>query len=205
MSFSRTRSADEGLLVDRLLELGEALLDLAGVGDQDAEHASRCERDELDVAHARAAEARVLHDGELLGELGDEAHGAGQQLVEVARLAEERLDRLALRLGERADVGELVDEDAVPLVGGDAARRGVRRRDELLLLEDRHVVADRRGGHAERMALDDRLRAHRLTGRDVVLHDGPEHRETAFGDHGPRFPHRLALVLTECQSYRDIP
>ena len=98
MSLSRTRSADEGVLVDGLLELGESLLDLAGVGDQDAEHAVGCERDELDVAHARAAEARVLHDGELLGELGDEADGAGEQLVEVARLAEERLDGLPLRL-----------------------------------------------------------------------------------------------------------
>ena len=51
--------------------------------------------------------------------------------------------------GERPDVGELVDEDAVALVGGDAAGGGVRGRDELLLLEERHVVADRRGGDAE--------------------------------------------------------
>ena len=45
----------------------------------------------------------------------------------------------------------------------------------------------------------------RFARRDVVLHDGAEHGETAFGDHGPRFPPRLALVLTDCQSYRDIP
>ena len=140
------------------------------------------------MAHARAAEARVLHDRELVGELGDEAHGAGEQLVEVARLAEERLDGLPLRCGERPHVGELVDEDAVALVGGDAARRRVRRRDELLFLEERHVVADRRGGDAEGVPLDDRLRADRLARGHVVLHDRAEHRETAFGDHVPRFP-----------------
>ena len=49
------------------------------------------------------------------------------------------------------------------------------------------------------------LRADGLARGDVVLHDRAEHRETAFGDHVPRFPHRLALVLIECQSYRDIP
>ena len=69
------------------------------------------ERDEFDVPHARAREARVLHDRELLRELRDEPHGAGEQFVEVARLAEERLDRVPLGRGERPDVGELVDED----------------------------------------------------------------------------------------------
>ena len=69
--------------------------------------------------------------------------------------AEERLDRLALRRRQRAQVGEVVDEDPVALVGGDAAGGGVRRGDQLLLFEQRHVVADRRRRHAERVAVDD--------------------------------------------------
>jgi hypothetical protein len=153
----------ERLLVDGLLELDEALLHLSGVGDEDAQHARGRQRDELDVPYSGAAEARVLHDGQLLRERGDEANRAREEFVEVARLAEERLDRLALRPRERPHVAELVDEDAIALVGRDATRRRVRRRDELLLLEEGHVVADRRSGHAERVALHDGLRAHRLT------------------------------------------
>ena len=86
------------------------------------------------------------------------------------------------------NVGELVDEHPVALVGGDAAGRGVRRGDELFFFEQRHVVADGRGGDAEGVPLDDRLRADRLARRHVVLHDDAEHCEAAFGDHVPRFP-----------------
>ena len=86
---------------------------------------------------------------------------------------------------QRPQVGELVDEDPVALVGRHAAGRGVRGRDELLLFELRHVVADGRGRDAERVPLDDRLRADRLARGDVVLHDDAQHVEAALGDHGP--------------------
>ena len=141
------------------------------------------QHDELDVAHAGVAERGVLGEGDLAGQLGQEAHGAGEHVIQIDRLAEEGLDRLALPGGERTQLGELVDEDAVALVGRHAARRGVRRRDQLLLFELRHVVADRGRRDAERMPLDDGLRADRLARCDVVLHDDAEHGETAFGDH----------------------
>ena len=106
-----------------------------------------------------------------------------EHVVEIDRLAEEGLDRLALRRRQRTQVGELVDEDPIALVGRHATGRGVRRRDQLLLFEQRHVVADGRGRHAEGVPLDDRLRADRLARGDVVLHDDAEHLEAAVGDH----------------------
>ena len=173
----------EAVVVEAVLAIQEPLVDPAGVGDEHGHEAGRGEHDELDVPDARAAERGVLGEGDLAGELGQEAHGAGEHVIQIDRLAEEGLDRLALTGGERTQVGELVDEDPVALVGRHPAGRGVGSRDQLLLFELRHVVADRGRRDAERMPLDDGLGAHRLARRHVVLHDDAQHGETAFGDH----------------------
>jgi hypothetical protein len=52
----------------------------------------------------------------------EQAHGAGEDVVKVDRLVEKLLDGLALRGAERLEVGELVDEFAVALVGRHAPR-----------------------------------------------------------------------------------
>src|SRR5690606_38328710 len=94
-----------------------------------------------------------------------------------------RLDRAALRAGERPQLREMVDEDAVALVRRYAAGGRVRRGDEVFVFELCHVVADRRGRDAEGMAVDDRLAADRLVRLDIVLHDRAEHLQSTFTDH----------------------
>ena len=98
----------------------------------------------------RAGQARVLHDGDLPGQLGEQPHRAVHHVVEVDRADQEPLDRPALGRGERLDPGEPVDEQPVALVGGHPAGAGVRLADVALLLQHGHVVADR--GRARRRA-----------------------------------------------------
>ena len=161
----------------------EALRDPAGVGDEDHEHPPGAELDELDVGNRRPCEGRVLHDRDLAGQLRQRAHCAHEDVVEVAWPVEE--GEIAARCAGESGrtLGEVVDEDAVALVGGDAPGRGVRRRDELLVFEQGHVVADRRRRHPEGVPLDDRLAADGLTRVDEVLHDRPQHLQTSIGDH----------------------
>ena len=105
------------VVVEVLADEGHPLRHAAGVGDDDHQHPPAAELHQLDVRDVRARERRVLHDRDLAGELRECAHGAHEHVVEVARPVEERGDRRALRRGERADLGEVVDEDAVALVG----------------------------------------------------------------------------------------
>jgi hypothetical protein len=143
-----------------------------------------------------------------MGELGQQSDASGENLVEVGGLAEEDLDGLPLRPRERAQVGQVVDEQAVALVGGNPPRRGVRRDDEFFFFEQRHVVADGRGRHSEGVPVDDGLGPHGFPGGHVVLHDDAEDFEAAIRHHFfDRLPlpvcrRRLALSSFDCQSYR---
>ena len=114
---------------------------------------------------------------------------------------------MARRSGEDSGLtpGELVDEEAVALVGGDAPGAGVRLGDEALVLQRRHVVADGGRGDAEAVPLGERLGADGLLGADVVLDDGAQHFEPAFAEHRAHLqscrrvpcglPSRLALSI----------
>ena len=164
--------------------------------------------DELDVTHRRSGQRRVLHDGDLTGELREQPHAAVDDVVEVEGAVEEALDRTPLGRGERAHLGEPVDEQAVALVGGDAPGRGVRLRDEAFVLERGHVVADGGRRDVQVVTVDQRPRADRLVGGDVVLDDGAQHGEPAILDHPrtscsrplPVAPTRRAgTYLFECQ------
>ena len=68
--------------------LDESLVDAPGVGDQHRHQTRRRQHHELDVAHPRRAEARVLGQRHLVGELGEHPHGARQHVVEIDRIAE---------------------------------------------------------------------------------------------------------------------
>ena len=114
-----------------------------------------------------------------------------------------RGDRAALGRGQRLDLGEPVDEEAVALVGGDAPGAGVRLGDQPLLLERGHVVADRGGRDTQAVPLDEGLAADRLAGGDVVLDDRAEHGEPAVLLHvaSSAVVGLLALACPECQGY----
>ena len=87
--------------------------------------------------------------------------------------------------------GEMVDEEAVALVGRDAPRRGVGLDQEALLLEHRHLVANRCRRHADARGRGDVRGADRLRGRDVLLHHGAQDCGLAIVEH-------LAVKTTEC-------
>ena len=135
--------------------------------------------DQLEVAHPRARQRRVLHHGDVAGQLGQRADGAVQHVVEVDGAVEERLDRPALGARQRLELGEPVDEQPVAGVGRDAAGAGVRLGDQALLLQHRHVVADRRRRHAQVVPVGQGLAAHGLVGGDEVLDDGAQDLELA--------------------------
>ena len=86
---------------------------------------------------------------------------------------------LRRRRSARRAVEQRVDVDAVRLVGGDAAGRGVRVEEEPLLLEVAHRVADRRGRHAEPEPARQHARPGRLRGLDVRLDHRLEHAALA--------------------------
>jgi hypothetical protein len=96
---------------------------------------------------------------------------------------------------QRLDAGQPVDEEPVALLRRYPPRARVRLRDEALLLEDRHVVADRRRGNVEVVPVDKRLRSHRLSGGHVVFDDRPEHRQLPLVKHAFT---SLALIRPEC-------
>ena len=145
---------------------------------------TRAHRDDLDVAHLRPRQRRVLHDRHLAGHLSEQPHGPQHDVVEVDRTFEEGADGPSLGGGQRLDRGEPIDEEAVAGVGGDASGAGVRLGDVALVLQQRHVVADRGRRDTEGVPLGERLRPDRLAGGDVVLDDGAQDRELALVEHG---------------------
>ncbi len=181
---SRPRSSPRNSASTGCVPLEQALLDPAGVGD---EHGHEPGRRRARRAR-RGARARCRSEGYCTSAtwlVSCESRRTVRASTSSRSADWPRKVSIACRWAgrQRTQVGELVDEDAVALVGGDATGRGVRRRDELFLFEQRHVVADRRRRDAEGVPFDDRLRADRLARGDVVLHDDPEHGEAAFGDH----------------------
>ena len=116
-------------------------------------------------------------------------------------LAELVADHQLLDRGSGTAVGDRLDVEAVAGVGRDAAGARVRVGQQAGHLELGEDVADRRAGHAEAVALDERLAADRLGGRDVFLDDGPKDRlgaevqgaEGAAVDAPTRSPAWLAL------------
>ena len=191
-------------------DVDDPLLDPAGGGDEHDEQPLAADRHELDVAHRRARQRRVLHDGDLAGQRREQAHGAVDDVVEVDGALEELGDGALLGGAHRLDGREPVDEEAVAGIGGHPPGAGVRGGDEPLLLERGHVVAHGRGRHAEVVALEQRLGADRLGGLDVVLDDGAQHAQPAVLAHHVvtsgtsrtgGMARVLALSRSECQFY----
>ena len=77
---------------------------------------------------------------------------------------------------QRDGIDDRFDVEAVAGVGRHATGARVRVGQQAGHLELGEDVADGRAGHAEAVALDERLAADRLCGRDVFLDDGPKDR-----------------------------
>ncbi len=195
----RRRDVGEALAADRRVEpraqlaeqvLGNCrgavdhpLLHPTRVGDQDEHDPPRRDAEQFDVPHRGAGQRGVLDDRDLPRELGQQPDGAVDHVVQVDRRAEELLDRAAFGRREGLDLREPVDEQPVALVGRDPPGARVRLGDVALLLEHRHVVADRRRGDAQVVPLHQGLGPDRLLGGHEVLDDGAENLELPVVEH----------------------
>ena len=142
-------------------------------------------RHEFDVPHHGPAEVRVLHDGDLVGQLRQQPHGPLQDVVEVVGAFQQRLDGAAFRRRERLDRRDLVHEEPVALVRGDPAGAGVRGRDQALVLQRGHVVADGGTGDA----------------RGGAVPRGPWSRQArGNGRSPPRWPAALRVCVVRSRS-----
>ena len=186
----RADPRDEGrasLVVQPAAGFDNPLLDPAGVSDEDDHEPIPSHGNELDVAHRRPGERRVLHDRDLVGQRGEQPDGPVDDVVEVDRALQEPADRRTFGSRHRLDRAEPVDEQPIARIGGHPSRRRVRGMDEALFLEDGHVVAHGRRRHPEVVPLDQALGAHRLGRADIVLDDGPQDGQPPFVAHRP--PH----------------
>jgi hypothetical protein len=91
-------------------------------------------------------------------------------------LAELVADHQLLDGGQGNRLDDRFDVEAVASVGRDAAGGGVRMCQEPVRLELGEDAAHGRAGHAEAVALHERLAADRRGGGDVFLDDGPKDR-----------------------------
>ncbi len=178
-----------------MADIDDTLIDAPRASDDDQQHAFGGQRHEFRVPNRSALRHRVLHDGDLMGQLGEETNGAGDEIIDAEAALEEGTDGATLRRGQRLDRRKLVHEQAITLVRRDAPRARVWLGDVALILEHGHVVADRRRGDAQVVAFDERLAPDGLTGIDIVGHDGLQDFELSFVEHVTS----LALESIECQ------
>ena len=157
-----------------------SLLHPASLRHDEENDVSDADGDDLDVAQRHPLERGVLDDGHLPGDLGQRAHGALDDVIEIDGAFEQLPHRPAFGGRQRLDGLERIDELAVSLVGRHASGRRVGPMDEAGLLQGRHVVAYRRRRDAEVVAFDDAARADGLACGHVIAHDGLEDLRAAF-------------------------
>ena len=107
---------------------------------------------------------------------GQHGAGLGQRVLQAAPGGGQRGgDRLALVLGEFAEMQQPVDEQAQAEIGRQPAGRGMRREQQAGLGQVRHDVADGRRRQVHRQPARQGAAADRLAGFDVLLDDLAQH------------------------------
>ena len=173
-------------LAGDLAKLDGALVDGA-VGQHDDQQAEPVgEPHQLDGADP----GRVVGGGHdhrrVVGQARQQLGGVLQHLLELAvSVREELRDALAPGGVQPSRRPQGVDEEAVALVGGNAAGRGVGLGQVALPLERRHVVAHGGGGDGDVGGLGDAMRAHRLRRLDVLADDRSKDGCLPFVEAGP--------------------
>ena len=156
------------------------------------------EADDLNRPDGRRLGAWPDDDSGVLSDLSEQVGGLVQQLLEPAvRGFEEGADPLRGDGVEATGCGHVVDEESVSLVGGNATGGCVRLRQVALLFEDGHLVAHRGRADSHSRQLGNVRRTDRLSGGDVLLHDGSEDGGLAFVEH-------LAVKVIDCQRGRAV-
>ena len=174
------------------IELDRLTVDGSIAEHRNNQRVTRGQADDLHRAHRRQFGARPDDHRSMLGDLSEQVGRLMKQFFETAvGMIEERTDALRSRRVEATGGRDVVDEKPISLVGRHAAGGGVRLREVALLLEHRHLVANRGRTDPHTRQVGDMGRAHRLRRRDVLLHDGSEDGGLAFVEH-------LALQVSEC-------
>ena len=152
-------------------EVDGPLLD-GTVGQHDnQERVQRREPDQLDGPDGGRVVRGTDDDGGVGGQLGEEARGALEHRLHLpVDLLEELGDLLALAGPQDTGPGEMVDEEAVALVGRDTACAGVGLDQIPLALERDHFGADGGGGDLHPRCIGNMGGTDRL-GRPDVLGD----------------------------------
>ncbi len=108
-------------------------------------------------------------DRGIVGEPGQKTARPTEQVLHLAVHVREELAHLVpLVRAEGPGPPEVVDEEAVPLVGGDPSRTGVGLREVAVTFEGRHLAAHRRRRHLDAGIAGDVGRADGLGGLDVL-------------------------------------
>ena len=146
--------AGQRLVCGLSLEVDGPLLDGAVGEHHDQQGVQRRQADELDGADGGGVVRGTDDHGGVGGQLGEQARGPLEHRLHFAvDLLEELCHLAALDGPEDARAGQVVDEEAVALVGRDAAGTGVGLDQVALALERHHLRADGGRGHLHPGAL----------------------------------------------------
>ena len=167
-------------LVDRVVavERDQHLLDGALAQDEDEAGEPVADRDEVEAAEVRGARLGRRGEAGGAGDRGERRGGEAEPvLAGELHLAELVADHQLLdrRAAARRPRSTRRRSGSPASVGTRPARR-VRVGQQAVGLELGEDVADGGAGHAEAVALDERLAADRRRGGDVFLDDGPKDR-----------------------------
>ena len=169
----------EGRLVDGVVAVDrdQCLLDGALAEDEDQAGHPLIDGDQVDPPDVGVARLGRGGQARRTGDRGERRRREAKPvLAGELDLAELVADHQLLDRRQRNGLDDRLDVEAIAGVGRDAAGGGVRVGQQAVRLELGEDAADGRAGHAEAIALDERLAADRRRGRDVFLDDGPKDR-----------------------------
>ena len=174
----------QALIANVGLELEHGLLDRA-VGEHSDSHGHVVgETDDLDGTHRGPLAGWGQDQRRVAREPRKEAARVVQHLLELAMgPGKELAHLLSLGGGQGARPGELIDEEAVALVGGDPTGARVRLGEIAVALEGGHLVTERRRRDTQVGGAGDVRRPDGLGGLDVLAHHGPENGGLAIVEH----------------------
>ena len=167
---------------ERSFRVQDAVLNVALRGDDDQQDAVFRETQEFDVAEAGGAAWRHHHAREVGQFRKEERCGSDEPLAVVS--VELILELLYLRLVERFEREQRINEKPVSARGRDPAGRRVGARNEAHLLEIRHDVADARRTEVEPRKFRQGARPHRLALRDIALDQDLQQNLCSFIQNG---------------------
>ena len=181
-------------LVDWAVEGGQQLGDPSGRRDDHHDHDLRLQCQDLDVTNGRGVQRRRRDHRQQTRDLGDRHARDAHRLLDLA--ARQRKSKWAVGDELAACSEHPVDDVAMTGLSWHAPRRGVRMGEQIVLLEQRELVAHGRGSTVEARVSRDRLGCDRLSAALVVLHHLAQDQLLSGGEHmsdcrrRPRRPER---------------